>query len=81
MRCYFCHQPVQIEREAFSNACARCSEAQCAPRLTALREAEREKLIVRGLARAARARAHDAFWGMAPITGWENFGSPAWRQP
>ena len=68
MRCFFCTLPVEIERQASSNACRRCSEAQHAPKPASqahlsldalLREKRRDDLICRGLDRAARGRLYD----------------------
>jgi hypothetical protein len=68
MRCFFCTQVVEIERQARSNACRRCSDAQRAPKRASnahmsldelLRQYRRDALICRGLDRAARGRLYD----------------------
>lgn len=69
MRCFFCTNTVEIERQARSNACAKCSAAQYAPKRPStahisidelLRLRRRDDLICRGLDRAVRGRLYDA---------------------
>ena len=60
-RCYFCRQPVEVERQERSNACRRCSEARHAPARPARADRSLDRMLrdwrdeQRAIERAARA--------------------------